>query len=44
MRRFRTSGTPEMAVIDKKGIIRFQEFGGFNFKRVERLIRQLLQQ
>ncbi len=42
MRLFRTSGTPEMAIIDKKGIIRFQEFGGFNFQPVERLIRRLI--
>ena len=44
MRLYRTSGTPEIAIIDKKGIIRFQEFGGFEFQPVERLIRRLLQE
>ena len=29
MRQFRTRGTPEMAIIDKQGVIRFQRFGGF---------------
>ncbi len=42
MKRFRTRGTPEMAVIDKKGYIRFQHFGGFEAAAVEDLIRRLL--
>ena len=29
MRRYGTMGTPEIAIIDKQGVIRFQEFGGF---------------
>ena len=44
MRRFLTSGTPEMAVIDKRGIIRFQEFGGFDDRRAKRLIKKLLRE
>ncbi|MEM7428875.1 MAG: TlpA disulfide reductase family protein [Pseudomonadota bacterium] len=43
MRRYRTSGTPEMAVIDKNGLIRFQQFGGFEYKPVEDMIRALIQ-
>ena len=42
MRLFGTMGTPEMAFIDHKGVIRFQEFGGFNVERAERLLRMLL--
>jgi len=42
MRRYGTMGTPEMAIVDKKGIIRFQEFGGFRPARAEALIRTLL--
>ncbi len=42
MRRYGTMGTPEIAIIDKKGIIRFQEFGGFRPARAEALIRRLL--
>ncbi|MFP6711490.1 MAG: hypothetical protein VB913_07365 [Rhodospirillales bacterium] len=44
MRRYRTSGTPEIAIIDKKGVIRFQEFGGFDSRPVERLIRRLMRE
>ena len=39
-----TMGTPEIAIIDKKGIIRFQEFGGFRPERAQALIRSLLQE
>jgi len=42
MRLFGTMGTPEMAFIDQKGIIRFQEFGGFDVERAERLLRKML--
>lgn len=42
MRRYRTRGTPEIAFIDKQGIIRLQQFGGFNVRRAERLLRRLL--
>ncbi len=40
--RYRTRGTPEMAIIDKKGTIRFQHFGSFNSGAVEKLIDTLL--
>lgn len=39
MRRYRTRGTPEMAVIDREGIIRFQEFGYFEPQPVEAMIQ-----
>lgn len=42
MRAYGTMGTPEMAFIDKSGLIRFQEFGGFNVERAENLLRGLL--
>lgn len=42
MRRYGTSGTPEMAIVDKNGMIRFQHFGGFHVPAAERLIRRLL--
>ncbi|MFQ5962749.1 MAG: TlpA family protein disulfide reductase [Candidatus Scalinduaceae bacterium] len=42
MIRYRTRGTPEMAVIDKGGNIRFQHFGGFNPAVAEKLIDALL--
>jgi len=41
MRRYRTRGTPEMAIIDSKGIIRFQQFGYFPPEEVEPLITAL---
>lgn len=44
MRRYVTSGTPEMAIIDKNGIIRFQQFGGFSASRAEHLIASLLRE
>lgn len=42
MERYRTMGTPEMAIIDKRGNIRFQRFGYFEPEFGETLIRQLL--
>jgi len=42
MIRYRTRGTPEMAMIDKKGKIRFQHFGSFNPDSAEKLINTLL--
>jgi thiol-disulfide isomerase/thioredoxin len=44
MKAYRTSGTPEVAIIDKQGIIRFQKFGFFNTKAAEKLIDKLLKQ
>lgn len=42
MRRYRTRGTPEMAIIDRRGVVRFQRFGGFDPKLGESLIDSLL--
>ncbi len=42
MQRYRTRGTPEMAIIDKEGNIRFQYFGSFQPTPVAKLIEQLL--
>jgi len=42
MIRYHTRGTPEMAIIDKKGKIRFQHFGNFNPSVAEKLINTLL--
>jgi len=42
MIRYNTRGTPEMAIIDKKGKIRFQHFGSFNSVVAEKLINTLL--
>ena len=39
---YHTHGTPEMAIIDKKGEIRFQHFGSFDPNVVEKLINTLL--
>ena len=44
MRRYRTRGTPEMAIIDKKGHIRLQKFGQFSPSEGERLIENLLEE
>ena len=44
MKKYRTRGTPEMAIIDKRGHIRFQKFGGFEPAKVERLIKSLLEE
>jgi len=38
MKRYRTRGTPEMAIIDKQGRIHFQRFGGFDPDAGARLI------
>ena len=42
MNRYKTYGTPEMAIIDKKGFIRFQKFGGFEPQPIEKLIESLM--
>lgn len=42
MKAYKTRGTPEVAIIDKKGIIRFQKFGFFNVQNAENLIEKLL--
>ena len=42
MRRYRTRGTPEMAIIDAAGMIRFQKFGFFEPADGKALIRRLL--
>jgi hypothetical protein len=44
MKRYRTRGTPEIAIMDKNGYIRFQKFGGFDPEPVENFIRQLLKE
>ena len=44
MIRYHTRGTPEMAIIDKNGRIRFQHFGSFNPDVVEDLINILLEE
>ncbi len=44
MRLYKTRGTPEMAIIDKKGQIRFQNFGFFEPKDGEHIIRTLLKE
>jgi len=42
MGRYRTGGTPCMAILDKKGVVRFKYFGGFRKEPVEALILELL--
>lgn len=42
MARYNTRGTPEMAIIDKNGNIRFQHFGSFKPATIEKLIDTLL--
>ena len=42
MRKYGTKGTPEMAIIDKQGRIRFQHFGSFDVSAAEQLIDRLL--
>ncbi len=44
MQRYGTRGTPEMAIIDRSGKIRFQRFGGFNQEEAEHLIDALLKE
>ena len=42
MKKYRTGGTPSMAIIDKKGNIRFQKLGGFDSVVMEKFVRKLL--
>ncbi|MEK6765697.1 MAG: 1,6-anhydro-N-acetylmuramyl-L-alanine amidase [Planctomycetota bacterium] len=42
MIRYNTRGTPEIAIIDKNGEIRFQHFGSFKPEVVEKLVNTLL--
>ncbi len=42
MKRYGTRGTPEIAIIDQAGNIRFQRFGRFEPRVVEEFIRKLL--
>ncbi len=42
MRRYRTGGTPHVAIVDKAGQLRFTHFGGFEPEPVERFIDRLL--
>jgi hypothetical protein len=42
MLRYNTRGTPEIAIIDKEGNIRFQQFGGFDPVPVGKLIDELI--
>ncbi|MBZ0165491.1 MAG: TlpA family protein disulfide reductase [Candidatus Omnitrophica bacterium] len=44
MRAYGTRGTPEMAIIDKAGHIRFQKFGSFDWFTAEHLIEELLRE
>jgi thiol-disulfide isomerase/thioredoxin len=44
MRRYNTIGTPEIAIIDKHGVIRMQRFGFFEPAYGEGLIRSLLEE
>ncbi len=43
MKSYETNGTPEVAIIDKDGIIRFQKFGFFDNTKAEQLIDALLE-
>jgi hypothetical protein len=42
MLSYNTRGTPETAVIDKDGVIRFQEFGFFDYEKVQTMVTKLL--
>ncbi len=42
MKRYNTMGTPEVAIIDQQGMIKMQQFGGFDADKAEHLIRHLL--
>lgn len=42
MRRYGTRGTPEMAIIDRRGNLRFQRFGFFEPAVGEAMVRRLL--
>ncbi len=41
-KRYQTRGTPEVVIIDREGMIRFQKFGGFDPAAVEKYIDVLL--
>ena len=41
-KRYKTSGTPEVVIIDREGMIRFQQFGWFEPVAVEAFIESLL--
>ncbi len=43
MKRYQTLGTPEVAIIDQHGVIRFQRAGFFDVPSAEQLIEELLQ-
>lgn len=42
MARYRTRGTPEMAIIDKGGVVQFQQFGFFDPDEVEPQLEKLI--
>ena len=42
MRRFRTGGTPHVAIVDKSGNLRFSHFGQFDSAQAEALIEELV--
>jgi len=44
MTKYRTRGTPCIAIIDKQGTIRFKYFGGFKTEPVENFIGELLKE
>ncbi len=44
MKRYHTRGTPEVAIIDRQGIVRFQHFGQFNTDKATSFINELLTQ
>lgn len=44
MRRYRTGGTPAMAIVDKQGRIRFKYFGAFRKEPVEAFIWDLIRE
>lgn len=44
MRRYRTGGTPAIAILDKKGVVRFKYFGAFRKEPVTDLIRKLMKE
>ncbi|MEM7248120.1 MAG: redoxin domain-containing protein [Acidobacteriota bacterium] len=44
MRTWRTRGTPEMAFIDRRGFVRFQQFGSFDSQRARAFLDELLKE
>ena len=44
MRRYRTGGTPAIAILDKRGVVRFKVFGAFRKEPVTDLIRNLMKE